>query len=235
MNPEDIESLNKFHKGLAIPLDHVPDPKDKSVLFYYTDDQKLLLVGMVESNFVFWFSETDLEDVERNRAIFAHIVRAKPTAFTDWFRMIPQTGYSFGRLASFYHERVRSGEQERKALKDTQWVTPFGHRCHVRSGPEEVGRFFADNIREHYRNLKLRCKSREAGGAYLGILQSYLEELSRSSGNPVTDYEEKKPLIDLIDSEQYLLCSDDPALRSLYLKLVYRGIELYNAYMYIVR
>ncbi len=234
MDNTSIEALNLFDKRFAVKPDHPLDPRDRTVRFFYNFDEKLIIVGLLETSYVFWWSVTEIDDTEKNRRIFRYIMEARPTAVCDFYRMTLIVDRSAGVPIGCYSGMLESVEYHRNSLTNTRWLTPFGGRYGPMT-PDSTGSVFARDVLQHYRALKQRCKFREAGGAYLPILRSYLDTLSRRSGDPCQNYEEKKPLIDLIDSENYLLYSDDPAVRELYQKLVGLTVVLYNQYMAIVR
>ena len=234
MDEKNLEALNRFNKAVAVTPPADLDRRQKAVEFYYTDGGKLILFGMLGNTYVFWVSVTDIADKELNSAIFAHIIEARPEAVTDLFRSTSLCGFSMGQLIGFYHEWLTCDNCEGTGPSPILWKTPFGGG-YGRMTPANTGNCFARDILEHYQKLKQQCIYRAAGGAYHKILQSYLQFLSQSTGDPCRDYLDRKPLLDLLDKESYLLCAEDPTLRELYLKLIFRRVKLYNDYMAIAR
>jgi hypothetical protein len=58
---------------------------------------------------------------------------------------------------------------------------------------------------------------------------------TRTSDDDVRNYEDKRMLIKLLTSEDYLYVSDDESIRSIYVKARQKIGSLYNLYMSIVR
>ena len=89
----------------------------------------------------------------------------------------------------------------------------------------------ADEILQHYRRVKAMCRFREANGKYLQVMRHNLRLLQVRTADPATDYETIRSIQKLVESERYLLCSDNETVRELYLRLVQNCDEIYQAYM----
>ncbi len=74
MDNTSIEALNLFDKRFAVKPDHPLDPRDRTVRFFYNFDEKLIIVGLLETSYVFWWSVTEIDDTEKNRRIFRYIM-----------------------------------------------------------------------------------------------------------------------------------------------------------------
>lgn len=231
----NVDALNKIRSGER------PDPNRKTTAggrridFYYIDDDRLLILGSTDDGYIFWSSETDLNDEETNRAVFDRISAMQPTVFRQSYADFITTSFRRGGLYRYYHAAFRSADG-RKTLDGDEilWETPFGS-VYVRSEEKNNGRYFARGVREYREKLRDMCRWRLSDGLYLGVMRHYLELLSDRRADPVSDYKEKKALIEIIRDEEYLLCSEDEDALMLYLRLDGICSDLYNEYMYVVR
>lgn len=188
---------------------------------YLPHDEVLILMSM-DGQYPCWVSRTGVHDIETNTAVANAVLFDDFSAYTSLFP----------KLNSLMQDCYR----RRFTLQGTDIKTPFDYGFSSEPGQIEYwGQHMARGISSHYRRIKEMCTYRELDGRYLGLLESYLSMLEFRTDDAVRDYEGKRALIDLITSEDYLLVSDDEAIRSTYVRIRREIGDLYNAYMSIVR
>ena len=220
---KDISNLNLVPRyGLVKPGYRQDLSSKRTIEFaYLPDEEKVVLLGSMNGSYPYWISETDIGDTETNTAIADSILRDDFSSFAGMY------GQIFQKLKDCYRRRiVVSGNDVR---------TPFGHG-YAKEQPEYWSRYIAGDIRFYYQRLRQLCQERELDGRYLEFLQAYLKKLeTETASDPVKDYENKKILMDLIRSEDYLLVSENREIRDTYIRIRNVIGELYNTYMSIVR
>lgn len=230
----NIEKHNCLTADIAVIPNYQPDPMNRQIDFYYADHGKLIIVGLADNNYIYWLSVTKLNDTETNRAIFDHISQLEPAILGHEYIALKKTNYTYEKLREFYHDSLRLAQAQVKWEEHLLWLTPFGGN-YSSDQTKHHGKIFARDICNNYNKLKTLCKFREAGGSYINVMRYYLSIISERSNDPCTDYSQKLELINLIQSEKYLLCSDNSAVRELYIKLEQCCSDIYNAYMSVVR
>ena len=222
-NEKDISYLNLVSRYGKVKPGYGQDlSKKRTIEFaYLPDDKKVVLIGSMDGSFPYWISETEIDDIETNTAIVESILHKDFSFFTGMY------GEIYQKLKDSYRRRI--------LISDNDVKTPFDHG-YAKGQPEYWSRFIAGDISSYYRRLKTLCEERELDGRYLEFLRAYLRKLeTKTSSDPVTDYESKKILMDLISSEDYLLLSDNTDIRDTYIRIQNVISDLYNTYMTIVR
>ena len=221
---QGVHALNEIKRyGLVSP--HYPQDLDaKRVIdFAYLPKDKVLLLASMDGQYPYWASVTDVDDVETNTAVANAILFEGFSSFTS----------THPYLSKLMCDRYR----RRFFVLDGDIKTPFEYG--FSSEPEQVkywGRHLAVGISRHYSEIRSLCKLRELDGSYLAFLRSYVRMLEkRTSDDDVRNYEDKRMLIKLLTSEDYLYVSDDEAIRSAYVEARQKIGSLYNLYMSIVR
>lgn len=216
--------LNEIeHYGLVNP--NYPQDLDakRTIDFAFLPDDKMLLVASMDGAYPYWVSVTSVDDVETNTAIADAVLFESFSTFTS---LHP-------KLSNLMCDRYR----RRFSVSDGTIHTPFEYG--FSSEPEQIkywGRHAAVGIRRHYHEVKELCRLRALDGSYLPFLQSYLQMLeTRTSDDDVRNYEDKRMLMKLITSEDYLYLSENESIRSTYVEARQRIGQLYNLYMSIVR
>ena len=220
---KDISYLNLISQyGLIKPAYRQDLSSKRTVEFaYLPDDNKAVLLGSMDGSYPYWISETDIDDIETNSAIIENVLHKDFSSFTG------MEGEIYWKLKDSYRRRILVSDDEVK--------TPFGHG-YAKQQPQYWCRFIAKDIYDHHKRLKEFCKERELDGRYLLFLQIYLEKLeTETASDPLKDYENKKILMDLIRSEDYLLASDNRDIRDTYIRIRNLISELHNTYMSIVK
>ena len=219
-----VSDLNMVsHYGIVKPNYEQDLSSKRAIDFVYMPDGKVVLLGSMDGQYPYWVSETDIDDVETNTAIVNSILNDDFSSFTQ------SGGKMYWKLNDHYRRRI--------SVSGDKVTTPFDHGYASEKDQKQYwGKFIAQDIRHHHAHLKELCELRELDGKYLEFLQSYLETLeTQTSDDPVKDYENKKVLMDLIRSEDYLLLSDNKEIRDTYVKIRNVISHLYNTYMSIVR
>lgn len=190
--------------------------------FAYLPHDEVLILASMDGQYPCWVSRTGVHDIETNTAV------ANAALFDDFSTYTSL----FPKLNSLMQDCYR----RRFSLQGTDIKTPFDYGFSSEPGQIKYwGQHMARGISSHYRRIKDMCTYRELDGRYLGLLESYLTMLKVRTNDAVKDYEGKRALIDLITSEDYLLVSDDKAIRGTYVRIRREISDLYNAYMTIVR
>ena len=211
------------HYGLVSPR-YPQDLSARRVIdFAYLPGDKVLLLASMDGSYPYWASVTDIDDVETNTAIADTILFEGFSSFTS----------THPKLSNLMSNRYR----RRFSVNGGNITTPFEYG--FSSEPDQVkywGRHLAIGISRHYREIRELCTLRELDGSYLTFLRSYLKMLeTRTSSDDVRNYENKRMLVKLLTSEDYLFVSDDEAIRSAYVEARQKIGSLYNTYMSIVR
>lgn len=220
----DVHPLNEIRLYDLVDPRYPQDLAAKRVIdFAFLPDDKLLLVASMDGTYPYWISVTDVDDLETNTAIADAVLFEDFSSFTS----------THPKLSGLMCDRYR----RRFYVSGGNINTPFEYG--FSSEPDQVkywGRHVAVGISRHYHEAKELCKLRELDGGYLTFLQSYLEMLeTRTSDDDVRNYEDKRMLMKLLTSEDYLYVSEDESIRSTYVEARRRIGSLYNLYMSIVR
>lgn len=220
---KDISHLNQISCYEVVKPVYTQDLSRKRVVefAYLPDNEKLVLLGSMDGSYPYWVSETDIGDIETNTAIIESILHEDFTSFTGVYGEINR------KLTGCYRRRIQ--------ISGDVVITPFDHG-YDKKQPQYWSRFIAQDIYYYHKRLKELCGERELDGRYLEFLQAYLKKLeTQISADPVKDYESKRILMDLINTEDYLLLSDNKDIRDTYIRIREVTGSLYNAYMSIVR
>lgn len=220
---KDTNPLNQIsHYGLVKP-NYKQDLNSQRVIefAYLSEEEKVILIGSMSGYYPYWISITDIRDTETNTAILEKVLWDSFSSFSEL------SGEIRGKLKDAYRRRIM--------IADGDVRTPFGHG-YAKEQPEYWSRFIAGDISAYYQRLTAFCRERELDGRYLVFLEAYLKELeTETSSDPVKDYENKKVLMDLLKSEDYLYLSANKEIRDIYIRIQNVMGDLYNTYMSIVR
>ena len=220
---KDISRLNQVSNYGLIRPNHKQDLSTQRIIefAYLPEEEKVVLLGSMNGYYPYWISETEIRDTETMTEILESMLWEDFSSFTEL------NGKIYGKLKDTYRRRILlSGDDVR---------TPFDHG-YAKEQPQYWSRFIASDISSHYQRLKILCRERELNGRYLEFLKAYLKELeTETSSDPVKDYENKKILMDLIRSEDYLYLSENKEIREAYIRIRDVMGDLYNTYMSIVR
>ena len=219
--PEGIELHNGVsNRNMEFPAYDLTK-KETGIDLYFNNEGDVIIVGVVDSTYIYWLSVTRTEDVKLNEQIFNHV------ANEDWCRVsrMPRTlevkGLSHKDLAKFYRVHLK-----RSHLDGMAWETPFGHFYGTKQLKRNGG-FFAKDVKGFVTEINKRCELRECDGRYADILKVYAETLQTA-----TDYDYTvQQLEKLLKAEDYLCLSRRDNVRETYLECCTRCSELYGRYM----
>lgn len=220
----DVSDLNLVSQYGTVKPNYPQDLSEKRVIdFAYLSNEKVILLGSMDGAYPYWVSETDINDIKTNTAIAEEILHGDFSSFTSVNIKL------FWKLKDCFRRRI--------SVSGNNVTTPFDHG--YSNKPDQLqywSKFIAQDIYHYHTHLKEMCKVRELDGRYLEFLQQYLETLkTATSSDPVEDYENKRTLMELIRTEDYLLLSDNSEIRETYVQIRNVISELYNTYMSIVR
>ena len=151
--------------------------KETSIEVYFNDNGQVLIVGVVDNNYIYWASLTDSSDKEINSCIFDYISRGKIRKVSHLYQAIEAAGLSFQEVKRWVKISLK-----RKPGDEMAWLTPF--RANYGSSQiQHNGRFFAGDIGSYMQGVQKKCKFREADGAYEKVLDYYLTVLKEDGGN----------------------------------------------------
>ena len=221
---QSARTLNEIDRyGLVSPRYPQDLSARRTIDFAFLPGNKVLLLASMDGQYPYWASVTDVDDLETNTTVADTILFEDFSSFTS----------THPKLSNLMCDRYR----RRFSVIDSTINTPFDYG--FSSEPEQIkywGQHLAVGIARHYHEIRELCRLRELDGTYLVFLRSYLKMLeTRTSDDDVRNYEDKRMLIKLLTSEDYLYVSDDESIRSAYVEARQKIGSLYNLYMSIVR
>lgn len=225
---QNIEELNLITENIQVTPNYSFENSVTSIEVYFDNAGKVLIVGVIDNNYIYWASLTDSSDKVMNGAIFDYISRGKIRKVSHLYQAIAAAGLSFEEVKRWVKICLR-----RKPGDPMSWLTPF----EANYGSTQIqhnGRFFAGDIAGYMDKDRKRCRFREAGGAYEKVLDYYLSIFDEDDGDALY-YVRVKSLINLIEAEEYLYGSENPEIRRKYIELRKRAESFYNRYMSAVR
>ena len=87
-----------------------PDPANRKVRVYYTDREQVIIVGVADNNFIYWLSVTNMNDLAKNRVIFAEITGKEPARYSHLYLALKKTKYSYEAVRGMYCAELRQAE-----------------------------------------------------------------------------------------------------------------------------
>ena len=220
----DISSLNQAGKYEKVNPGYEQDLSSKRVIdFAYLPNDQVLLIGSMDGQYPYWVSVTDVNDTVTNTKIADQMLFGDFSVFTKTW---PEQSI---RMKDCYRRRFY--------INNGQIKTPFDYGFSCEPGQLKYwGMYIAKGIYSHYLQMKEICRYRELDGRYLEFLKEYLALLKKQTNtDDVKNYEEKRNLIRLIESEDYLYLSENKKIRQTYIQIREEIGHLYNLYMSIVR
>lgn len=219
----DIKNLNLVNYSTKVTPNYPVSGEKTNISLYFSKDGRLLIVGKIDNNYIYWASFTNIDDREKNEAIFNYIADEsfKIELVSNEHLALKAAGFDYEGLKTWYKTDL-----DRVSVQNMAWKTPFGH-YYGRDQIELNGRYFAGDVAGHLNTLLKRCQFREANGAYREVLDYCFYEVARDSGNPYY-YRQVEDLINMLRQEQYLVLSDDDGIREKYLRIFEEASELYG-------
>lgn len=227
----NIDQENLIYKfGVVEPNYHKDLNKEREFTFGFLPNGKLILIGSMDWQYPYWLSISDVNDTDMNSKILQHILFDEFSSFTNIWEKKNAYKKNIGDISkTVYNRPFYIKEGEITLPHKFKWS---GNLADKSTWP----RALAESMPKNYATLKGWCMARECKGDYREILNEYLQILQNTVyDDPVKDYEQKEHLIQLLESEDYLLLSDDEEMRKLYIKIDKKSRDLYNAYMTLIR
>ncbi|WP_088810362.1 MULTISPECIES: hypothetical protein [unclassified Listeria] len=192
--------------------------EQKRVDCYMDYKGNLTIAGRVDNNYLFWLSESKIEDNQENARFFQEITSMKVEKVASSYSLEKSYGGTF-----------KSSLVLTSTNDNLKWRTPFGYYY----GRDEThhGESFARDIQHYFKEQKEKCQLREIGGHFYSILLEY----SKILADPGLVYERIRNLQEVIELDSFLLLSDNVKLRNLYMSCDERIRNLYCDYMTRVR
>ena len=202
------------------------DLSNKDIYFdiYISPEKELCIIGAMDSNYICWGSITKLDDREINSEIFNYIASNKFSIYSSESRVLGSEKYC--EMRNWYRCYIIKSNE-----KGMLWETPFGH--FYGDNAQNKGDFFARDIVSFYDELITLCNFRISNEDYIVILRKYLLLLSKEE--EYIYYFKMKPLISILECEQYLKLSKNEIVKSLYLECMKQSDVLYGKYMNVAR
>ena len=225
---KNIEELNLITTNTEVKPSYSLENKETSIKVFFNNAGQVLIVGVVDNNYIYWASLTDSSDKEMNANIFDYISRGTIRKVSHLYQAIEAAGLSYEEIRRWIKICLR-----RKSDDPMSWLTPFGGNfCSTQI--QHNGKFFARDIAGYMDANREKCRFREAGGDYEKVLDYYLSIFDEDDGNDFC-YVSLQKLIHIIESEEYLYGSENPEIRRKYIELRKKAESLYNRYMTVVR
>ncbi len=221
---QNIEELNLVTDKLAVKPNYSLDNKETCIEVCFNDKDQVLIVGVVDNNYIYWASLTGSADKEMNGYIFDYISRGKIKKVTQFSKALEAAGGSYKEVRRWVKIRLTRKPDDRMS-----WNTPFG-AYYASDQAKYNGQFFAKSISYYMTGIHEKCRLREAGGAYEKVLDYYLTVMDEDDGD-ANYYFKVKSLINIIESEEYLYGSENPEIRRKYIQLREISERLYNRHM----
>lgn len=221
---QNIEELNLVTDKLAVKPNYGLENIVTYIDVYFNEMGQVLIVGEVDNNYIYWASLTESRDKEMNGYIFDYISRGRIKKVTHFFKVVEAAGFLFEDVRRWVKIRLTRRPNDLMA-----WITPF----EANFASDQVkynGQFFAKSISYYMRDIREKCRLREADGAYEKVLDYYLTVMNADDGDAGYYFKVKK-LIRIIEAEDYLYGSENPEIRRKYIKLRELSESLYNRYM----
>ncbi len=190
----------------------------------------LIMLGVVDNNYIHWASLTKTEDKYLNEIIFNHLANDKYDKVSYCYKAFREKGIEYEDLKHWYNASLI-----RDSRYNMAWETPFGH-YYASNQIENNGKFFANNVSHFLASLQERCDFRECNGEYIKVLEYYCNVLlNNQMDTNYANYCMVKPIEEILLKEDYLRVSKNSEIRELYIQCMDLISNLYNRYMTVVR
>ena len=137
---KNIEELNLITTNTEVKPNYSLENKETSIEVFFNDAGQVLIVGVVDNNYIYWASLTDSSDKEMNANIFDYISRGSVRKVSHLYQVIVAAGMSYEEIRRWVKICLR-----RKPDDPMSWLTPFeGNFCSTQI--QHNGKFFARDI-----------------------------------------------------------------------------------------
>lgn len=85
---------------------------------FYGNDNDVIIVGVADNCYIYWFSVTKMDDDESNRMILEWLNICVPTKFGHGYIAAKKTKYTYEQIRNFYCAEIRNADDiiEQKKL-----------------------------------------------------------------------------------------------------------------------
>ncbi len=107
----DLMQYNLLTPEDAVIPKYCPRTRDYCIRVYYADNEKIIIKGIADNNFIRWLSVTKLDDIELNRRIFAFLHETVASEYGSFSELIQKTAYTYKQAESFYQAELNSADE----------------------------------------------------------------------------------------------------------------------------
>ena len=107
----DLMQYNLLTPEDAVIPKYCPRTRDYRIRVYYADNEKILIKGVADNNFIRWLSVTKRDDLETNRRIFAFLNETVASEYGHFYILIAKTAYTYEQASSFYQAELNSSDE----------------------------------------------------------------------------------------------------------------------------
>jgi len=225
---DDINRLNLVNQKTEEMPNYDLKKRETSIKIYLNLTGNLIILGVVDNNYIHWASITKTNEIEVNESIFNYISNVKYDIVSSEYKALESVNIRYEELKKWYCSSLTRADENNMA-----WRTPFGHYYGV-DQVKNNGLYFAKDVNCFLASLQKLCHYRESNGNYIIVLRGYYDILSGDKGD-YAYYELVKPLIGILEQENYLRVSENDEIRKLYVECMNQCSRLYNQYMTVVR
>lgn len=110
--------IQKYDLMTPIKPNYMPDPRDRLIKAYYGNDSDVIIVGVADNCYIYWFSVTKMDDAETNRMILEWLNLCIPTKFGHGYIAVKKTQYTYEQIKSFYCADIKNADDIIKQKKN---------------------------------------------------------------------------------------------------------------------
>lgn len=218
-----ILKYNLINKNNAVIPNYDISRKEQRIEILFNSDKDVVIIGRIDNNYICWLSKTELDNKEINEQIFNYLAYGKrPELISNEYNIF-NGGCSREEWYKVSFLPIKQGESIE---------TPFGHN-YSGENRERHGKWFAKDIITFFKRMRERCEYRFCKGKYIDVLENYYSVMCADK-SPYY-YERITEILEIIESEKYLILAENEKLRNSYIKCLKKSNELYCKYMSAVR
>lgn len=221
------KEYNLVNQHTKVESNYDLSSRQSSIKIYIDRKGNLIILGIVDNNYIYWASLTNTDDKELNEKIFNHIANDEFSIVSKEYLALKTRGIEYKDLCQWY-----SATLVRETKNNMAWKTPFGHYY----GTDQInnnGSYFANDVCHLLGTLQSSCEFRECNGEYIKVLDHYRNLLLQN--DDYSYYTQIKSLEEILQKEDYLKVSKNIEIRELYTQCMDIISQLYNCYMSAVR
>ncbi|MDR0863260.1 MAG: hypothetical protein LBN30_10935 [Oscillospiraceae bacterium] len=219
-----MELINPFeliNRNNSVLPNYDLSGREFSFDIYLCHTQEICIIGRLDNNYICGLSFSGISNIRRTQTIIDSMAVGSHVIVSTEYKVL---GSKYDEIRNEWYRlklsKVMMNEEVRYYCAGVDYQFP-------QSG-------IADNIKNAFDNLLKTCDARMAESAYLNVLQSYcglLSKYKRGEPEAASYYVRMKPLIAIMETENYLRLSSDSDIRDLFVSIVKSSKDLYNAYM----